>query len=120
MATIKISDLSNEITKALKTYTREVTEGMEEAKEITAKETAQELRKTSPKDTGSYAKGWRVKKVGNARVVHNATDYQLTHLLEKPHALRNGGRSTPQIHIAPAEERAIIKYQDRVEKVIRG
>lgn len=57
MATIKISDLSNEITKTLKTYTREVTEGMEEAKKKTAKETVQELRKTSPKDTGSYAKG---------------------------------------------------------------
>lgn len=115
-----VMSLSDEIAKTLQTYTREVTEGMDEAKVEVANDTVKRLKSTSPENTGSYAKGWARKKVGTAQVVHNRTDYQLTHLLEKPHALRNGGRSTPQVHIAPAEEQAIADYVDKVEKVIRG
>lgn len=115
-----VARLSDEITKALKTYTREVTEGMEEAKKEVAKEGVKELKNTSPKDTGDYAKGWRVKKVGNAQIIHNATDYQLTHLLEKGHAKRGGGRVPPKIHIAPVEQKAIEEFEKRVEKVIKG
>ena len=47
----------------------------------------------SPKDTGDYKKGWRIKqdKARKSIIVHNATDYQLTHLLEHGHVKRNGG-----------------------------
>lgn len=117
---IKIIDLSNEITKALKEYTSDVEEGLEEAKKEVAKEGVKQLKNTSPKNTGSYAKGWRVKKIGTAQVIHNATDYQLTHLLEKGHAKRGGGRVPPKVHIAPVEEKVIEEYEKRVEKVIRG
>lgn len=113
-------DVAKEIAKALQTYTAEVTEGLEKAKEEVAKETVQELKRTSPKLTGDYAKGWRTKRVGTAQVVHNATDYQLTHLLEHGHAKRGGGRVPGIPHIAPAEKKAIDEYTKRVEKVIRG
>jgi hypothetical protein len=113
-------DLSKEITKALTEYTQEVTEGLEKAKKDIAKETAKELKKTSPKLTGDYKKGWSVKKVGTAQVVHNRTDYQLTHLLEKGHAKRGGGRVAAIPHIRPAEQRAIEEYVEQVEKVIKG
>lgn len=117
---VSVNDLSKEIAKALETYTNEVTEGMEEAKVEVAKETVKELKSTSPKLTGDYAKGWARKKVGNAQIVHNRTDYQLTHLLEKSHVQRDGSRSTPSPHIEPAEEQAIREYLERTEKVIRG
>jgi hypothetical protein len=113
-------DISKEIAKALSEYTQEVTEGLEEAKKEVAKETVKGLKSTSPKLTGDYAKGWARKKVGNAEVVYNKTDYQLTHLLEKGHAKRGGGRVSAIPHIGPAEEKAINEYIDRVEKVIRG
>jgi hypothetical protein len=113
-------DLSKEITKALTEYTQEVTEGLEKAKKDIAKDTAKELKKTSPELTGDYKKGWAVKKVGTAQVVHNRTDYQLTHLLEKGHAKRGGGRVPAYPHIRPAEQRAIEEYVEQVEKVVRG
>jgi Bacteriophage HK97-gp10, putative tail-component len=113
-------DISKEITKALTEYTQEVTEGLEKAKKDIAKDTAKELKKTSPELTGDYRKGWAVKKVGTAQVVHNRTDYQLTHLLEKGHAKRGGGRVAAIPHIRPAEQRAIREYVEQVEKVIKG
>jgi NADPH-dependent glutamate synthase beta subunit-like oxidoreductase len=116
-------DLSKEISKALTEYTQEVTEGLEEAKLKVAKDTVKELKRTSPrsKGGGDYAKGWSQKKVGNARVVYNRTNYQLTHLLEKGHVKRGGnGRVAAIPHIRPAEQRAIDDYVKQVEKVIRG
>jgi hypothetical protein len=113
-------DISKEITKALTEYTQEVTEGLEKAKKDIAKDTAKELKKTSPELTGDYKKGWAVKKVGTAQVVHNRTDYQLTHLLENGHAKRGGGRVPAYPHIRPAEQRAIREYAEQAEKVIRG
>lgn len=114
-----INDLSKEIASVLATYTTEVTEGLEKAKVEVAKNTVNILKETSPKDTGSYSKGWAVKKVGNALVVHNKTDYQLTHLLEKGHIKANGGRVGAKVHIRPAEEKAIEEFTKEVEKVIR-
>lgn len=116
----KINDLSKEITQALREYTTEVEEGLEEAKVEVAKETVKRLKQKSPKKTGDYRKGWARKKVGTAQVVHNRTDYQLTHLLEYGHAKRGGGRVAGIPHISPAEEWANDEYLKRVEKVIRG
>lgn len=118
---VKIDQLTNEIAKALRSYTNDVEEGMQESKEKVSKDAAAKLRANSPKGkTGDYAKGWRVKRRGTSFVVHNATDYQLTHLLEKGHAKVNGGRVAPQVHIKPVEEEAIQEFEDAVEKVIRG
>lgn len=74
-----------------------------------SKESVQKLRNTSPKKTGDYAKGWATKKEGDLEIiVHNKTDYQLTHLLENGHVVRNKkgtyGRTSGTKHIAPVEE----------------
>lgn len=116
----RVQDLSREITQALRTYTSEVAEGLEEAKEEVAKNASKKLRRTSPRDTGEYARGWRAKKVGRAWVVHNSTRYQLTHLLEHGHAKRGGGRVPGIPHIRPVEQQAITEFQQRVEGLIRG
>jgi hypothetical protein len=113
-------DVSKEISKALKEYTEDVTEGLEKAKKDVAKDTVKILKKTSPEQTGDYKRGWSQKKVGSAVVVHNRTNYQLTHLLEKGHAKRGGGRVRAIPHIGPAEEKAIDEYTKKVEKVIKG
>jgi len=67
------------------------------------------LRTNSPKRTGDYAKGWSYKvdeDVPGSYTghVYNKTKYQLTHLLEKGHAKRNGGRVDGIPHIEPAFE----------------
>ena len=100
----------------------------EEAEKI-AKEGVKTLKATSPKNKkasarrGRYARGWRVKKVSRRGevhcIIHNATDYQLTHLLEKPHRKRNGGYTAPIVHIKPVDEQCVSEYIKNVEEGIR-
>lgn len=120
-----IDNLANEITNVLKEYTTEVEEGLEKAKEENAKEAVKILKSTSPvgkRKRRKYKDGWRAKKIGNAWVVHNATNYQLTHLLEKGHAIvgGKGGRVPGRPHIYPAEQKVIVGYEKQLEKIIRG
>ncbi len=113
-----------DINEILNEYSKDIQEGITEKAISVAKKGADELKQTSPKRTGKYRKGWRVKtQKGYGYVnctIHNATDYQLTHLLEKPHATRNGGKTKPKVHIAPVEEKCNQEYQREVENVIRN
>lgn len=114
-------DIANEITKALSEYTSEVEEKLDEIKSDVADETVNMLKVNSPTGRrGKYAKGWRKKKDGTSYVIHNATNAGLTHLTEKGHAKRNGGRTKAQPHISTAEEMAIKKFENKIERVIRG
>ncbi|MBJ8106008.1 MULTISPECIES: HK97 gp10 family phage protein [Bacillus cereus group] len=114
-----INDFASEITRELQRYSNLAEEDLEGAKEEVANNLVDELKQKSPKKTGNYRKGWRKKKDGNAIIVHNALKPQLTHLLEKGHAKANGGRVPAQVHIAPAEEKAINEFVERVERAIQ-
>ncbi|MCI6692505.1 MAG: HK97 gp10 family phage protein [Clostridium sp.] len=116
----KIKGISNEITRILKEYSDEIEFGMLTIRDGVTKKTAKNLKQTSPKKTGDYRKGWRVTDIKGKKIIHNKTDYQLTHLLENGHAKVSGGRVAPKVHIRPAEEQAIKEYIDLTEKLIRG
>lgn len=113
-------NLADEIAKALSEYTDDVTEKLDDAKDEISKEAVAELKTTSPKKTGDYAKGWARKKTAHGYVVYNRTDYQLTHLLENGHAKRNGGRVRAYPHIAPVEQKVIDKFTRAAEKAVKG
>ena len=114
-------DISNEIAQALSQYTSEVEAEMDIIKADVADETVEMLKANSPTGRrGKYAKGWRKKKDGTGYVIHNATDAGLTHLTERGHAKRNGGRTQAQPHISTAEEMAIKKFENKIERVIKG
>ena len=116
-----MQDISNEIAQALSEYTSEIEQQLDEIKSDVADETVAYLKANSPKGRRSkYAKGWRKKKDGKSYVIHNATDAGLTHLVEKGHAKRNGGRTQAQPHISTAEEMAIKKFENKVERAIKG
>ena len=114
---IQVSDILNE-------YSEDIQNGITKTSEVVAKEGAAKLKTTSPKLTGDYAKGWRVKVTKSkgkvSSIIHNATDYQLTHLLEHPHLKRNGGLTTPKVHIAPVEQECIKEYETEVENIIKN
>lgn len=126
MANIPVNQLTSAIVKELEKYSKMVTEEVEEAKQVTAKELKQAIQQKSPvRDAaggGDYKKGWRVKKdkANKSFIVHNKDRYQLTHLLEHGHAKRNGGRVNGQVHIRPQEEAAIRDYLERIEKAVKG
>lgn len=113
-----------DIKEILSEYSEDIQDAITQEAQNVAKKAQNELKNTSPKRTGKYRKGWRVS-VEKGRgyvdcIVHNATDYQLTHLLEKPHALRNGGISKPQVHIKPVETAAVKEYESNVAKIIKN
>lgn len=113
-----------DIKEILNDYSLDIQDAITQEAQNVAKKGVAELKNTSPKRTGKYRKGWRVKtEKGRGFVncsIHNATDWQLTHLLEKPHALRNGGVSRPQVHIAPVEQQCVSEYQKNVENIIKN
>ena len=108
---IKIDDLGSAVAEELRNYREEVKEDLFESVNDAADTCVATLRTTSPEDTGSYKKGWRKRKAyesdSDIRLqVHNATDYQLTHLLEDGFAKVSGGRVEGRPHIGPAAEKA--------------
>ena len=89
----------------------------EDIKEEVAEDTVSNLKQTSPKKTGKYAKSWKVTKKGTKYIVHAKPPYhRLTHLLERGHAKVNGGRVPGKVHIAPAEEKAPKKRAPKKKK----
>lgn len=117
-------DLANQIITALSEYTNEVREELEIAKEEVAQEALEQLKASSPVgNRGDYAKGWRIKRVnsvyGKGYILHNATNYRLTHLLEKGHAKRTGGRTKAQPHIGIVEKSAIDKIEQKVVRIVK-
>ena len=51
-------------------------------------------------------------------MIYNKDHYQLTHLLERGHAKRSGGRVEGRPHILPAEERAKNAFIVRIKEVV--
>lgn len=113
-------NISKQLNQILDEYVENVGETMEiECKRI-GYETANDLKANSPRSSKAhrhYADGWRAKKSGKyGYIVHNATDWRLTHLLNNGHAKTNGGRVAGDNHIGKAEQRAVKKFIDEVEK----
>lgn len=93
----------------LNEYEERVQDVTDKAITKTAREAVQQLKNTSPKRTGDYAKGWSVKKVGRlTQTIYNKTDWQLTHLLNNGHIVRNKygeyGRVNGDNHIGKVEQ----------------
>lgn len=120
MSNENINTAGAAIAEALAEYDQEIADATKRITDEVAKEAVDDLKKNSPKLTGSYRKGWRKKQSYADRrtkrnTVYNETDYQLTHLLEYGHASRNGGRVRAIQHIAPVEQAAIETLQERIE-----
>lgn len=121
----KNGTVSVQLEKILDDYSVEVKRATNNSMDVVAKAAAAKLKNTSPKKTGSYAKGWRVKRERgsggiNTVYVHNKTDYQLTHLLENGHIVANKkgtyGRFNGIKHIAPVNDWAASELPLEIER----
>lgn len=125
MSGIKIDALAGEVTKLMEEYASEVATDMKTEAKAVAKEAVKELKQISPEGAGSkkghYKEGWASKVESENAVsigirVYNRKKPGLTHLLEKGHAKRGGGRVEGQPHISTAEENAIENYEKRLKE----
>ena len=130
-----VGSLAKTIQEELLQVGVEVDENLQAVFDKVGKETAEELRKTSPenekgKHRGRYRKGWvyerGLKRAGSrykaGGVVRNKTDPQLTHLLEYGHPIvRRGkvvGYSDPKEHINEAAKNAAAKLEEQIPRTI--
>lgn len=121
-------NLEDELGRILDEYMDDVEETANKVINQVAREAAQKLKDTSPRDdtgkyAGKYAEGWTLKrgKKLNA-VVYNATKPWLTHLLENGHVVRNQfGTYDPykgKKHIKPVREWAEEEVVKRIEEAL--
>lgn len=118
---IDIDDLADEIMEGLMEYADLATDTVKKAVKKAGNTVKKEIQATAPSDTGKYKKSFKVtkrKETSNVLevTVHSKDRYQLTHLLEKGHAKRGGGRVSAIPHIAPAEEKGIRKLTEEIER----
>ena len=112
MSSINAENLSAEIGEILQTFNHKVVTVTDEAAVEAAKKAVKELKATSPRRSGKYAKGWTYKKEKSGScIVYNRSRPQLTHLLEKGHPVKGRGKTVTGTArafplIADAEETA--------------
>ena len=125
MSTVSVDDLASAINEALQEYRDIAAEDMKRVINDAGKTIRKEIKARAPKESGQYAKSWRVKKIHEDSqtvelMVYSPKRYFLTHLLEHGHAKRNGGRVSARPHIAPAEEVGEEKLMKDLEKALAG
>lgn len=116
------SQLSNEMKDILRAFQGKVSEAVEIAARDAASEAVAILKTTSPKNTGKYAKSWSKKKLSDASYVIYNKNPNLPHLLENSHEIYSHGQylgfTKPIVHIKPAEEKAIARFEELLKQEI--
>lgn len=118
-------DFSDVVHDYLRQYDELAVKGLTEVIPKVANEAAKKLRQVSPRRSGEYAKGWRVK-VENKRINLGATVYgvkptcSLAHLLEHGYLNSKGKRVGQVEHIKDVEDwainEAVNRYIDYMEQ----
>lgn len=124
MDRIKVDALAQTVMEGLEEYAKLATEDMKEAVKKAGQEAKKDVQAGAPIKSGAYKKNWTVKTTredANSMeiTVHSRNRYQLAHLLEFGHALRNGGRAKAFPHIAPAEEKAAELLEREIRQALK-
>lgn len=123
MDKITIDGLGKAIQNIVDEYTDDAIKVVQDTLPTVGKKAVKQLKANSPKQTGKYAKGWKWKfekgRLMSTVTVYNKTSYQLTHLLEKGHANRDGGKTDGIEHIEPTEKMAVKEAIQLIERGLR-
>lgn len=122
---VKIENLADEIMKGLLEYADMASEEVKKEVRKTGNKIRKDIKENAPVGkTGKYRDSWSVKtqkETANSLevVVHSKNRYQLAHLLEKGHVLRQGGRVSGKAHIASAEEKGIKEMEENIMRKLK-
>jgi len=129
---VTVDDLAKEIAQSLKDFEGVTDEACAAGVMYTAEEAVKKLRVAHPSGSGEYGswdaynKDWGIfqtktdKRYHIKATVHNKKHYRLTHLLEKGHALINGGRTRAFPHILPVAKEAEDELVENIKKRIEN
>lgn len=121
-------DLSKAVATVLGDYEESIIDTVQRVTEDLAKEGLRKVKSASPVSGKSpkrsaYKSGWRKKvetnRLGTSAVIYNEKYPGLVHLLEKGHALRNGGRTAANPHVAPVQEWMNEELRKRIKEAIQ-
>lgn len=122
--TVSVNQLADAIISAVREYTEDVTEAIDQKVESTADLVLADVRQNAPKKTGKYAKGFvkTDKSLPGRRrfVIWNRKYYRLVHLLEFGHAKVKGGRVPGKPHLIPAHQRHVDGMLSDIKQIIRN
>ena len=123
--TVSIDEMASAINEGLEEYANLSAQGVKSAVRKTSKAVKDQINGSAPVRTGRYAKSWKVKTKAESsqsleQTVYSPNRYMLSHLLEKGHAKRGGGRVRAIPHIEPAEEMGIEMLEGLIEKALKG
>lgn len=118
---VSVDQMADVVMDGLLEYAELATDVMKDCVKKAGNTVKKETQEGAPVRTGKYKKSWAVKRQRETSntlevVVHSRNRYQLTHLLEKGHAKRGGGRVRAIPHIAPAEEKGIRELEEGIKR----
>ena len=122
---VTVDGMADAIMEGLLEYADLATDVMKGCVKKAGNTVKKETQENAPVKSGKYGKSWAVKRQRESShmlevVVHSKDRYQLTHLLEKGHAKRGGGRVKAFPHIGPAEEKGIRELEDGIRRGLGG
>lgn len=122
--TVSVDELASAINEGLAEYASLATQDVKSAVKKSAKAVKDEINGSAPVRTGRYAKSWAVKTTAESstsleQTVYSPSRYMLSHLLEKGHVKRGGGRVRAIPHIAPAEQAGIEMLEGLIEQALK-
>lgn len=118
---INIDDIASEIAEMVKAETEETRQAADEAAKKAITKARDELKATSPRRTGKYARGWKTRKAEKFYFyeAYNSTKPEITHLLNTGHAKQNGGRLPGDHHIDTADANANRNFLEELDRILK-
>src|SRR5690625_3464592 len=121
--TVRVDQLANEIANTIRTYTEDVTKGIEKELNEESKNLVKEIAAGSPVDTGEYKSGRARKQLtsGGAMryIIYCPKTGSIAHLLELGHAKGGGGRVSGRSHTRPPYGRGVPSMERRIGAIIQ-